>query len=212
MAAIKLQAQLRTGVGKNKVDKLRNADIIPAVIYSKGEETKTIQVDKRSFERVYKTAGTTSVIDLEIEGKTVPAIIKELQIHPFSKKYLHVDFQKLHMNEKVRLTVPIVLLGKDNIRIQPSVLMQQLDEVEIECLPKYIPEAAKVDVSNIDFNSPIYVSDLDVFNDENITVFNEPDELVANLIAPTTEEEAEETGETMAPDEVPVVGKENKEE
>lgn len=212
MAAIKLQAQLRTGVGKNKVDKLRNADIIPAVIYSKGEETKTIQVDKRSFERVYKTAGTTSVIDLEIEGKTVPAIIKELQIHPFSKKYLHVDFQKLHMNEKVRLTVPIVLLGKDNIRIQPSVLMQQLDEVEIECLPKYIPEAAKVDVSNIDFNSPIYVSDLDVFNDENITVFNEPDELVANLIAPTTEEEAEETGETMVPDEVPVVGKENKEE
>jgi len=211
MAAVKLELKTRTELGKNKVNKLRKADMVPGVIYSKGEETRSIKVDRGNLQRVYKIAGTSSIIDLELEGETIPAIIKELQLDPVKDEYVHVDFQKIKMDEVVKLTIPVVLEGKDNIRLQPSVLMQQLDEIEIECLPKYIPEAAVADVSNIDFNTPIYVSDLDIFNNENITIFKEPDELVATLMAPAkTEEEEEETEEVQAGD-VPVVGKDEEE-
>ena len=158
-----LELKTRTELGKNKVNKLRKADMVPGVIYSKGEETRSIKVDRGNLQRVYKIAGTSSIIDLELEGETIPAIIKELQLDPVKDEYVHVDFQKIKMEEVVKLTIPVVLEGKDNIRLQPSVLMQQLDEIEIECLPKYIPEAAVADVSNIDFNTPIYVSDLDIF-------------------------------------------------
>ncbi|NLY76746.1 MAG: 50S ribosomal protein L25 [Tissierellia bacterium] len=211
MAAVKLELKTRTELGKNKVNKLRKADMVPGVIYSKGEETRSIKVDRGNLQRVYKIAGTSSIIDLELEGETIPAIIKELQLDPVKDEYVHVDFQKIKMDEVVKLTIPVVLEGKDNIRLQPSVLMQQLDEIEIECLPKYIPEAAVADVSNIDFNTPIYVSDLDIFKNENITIFKEPDELVATLMAPAkTEEEEEETEEVQAGD-VPVVGKDEEE-
>ncbi len=209
MAAIKLQVEARTVLGKNEANRLRRADMIPGVLYSKGEETRHIKVSKKALQKVYRTAGTASLIDLELDGQTIPAIIKELQIHPVKNQYMHVDFQKVKMDEPVKITVPIVLVGKENIRIQPSVLMQQLDEIEIECLPKYIPEAATADVSNINFNTPIYVSDLNVYKDENITVLREPDELVANLIMPTEQEETEE--EVDAGD-VPLVSKDKDED
>lgn len=208
MVAIKLQVKNREGIGKNKSRKLRREGMVPGVLYSKGK-AKAVMTSSRDFDIVYKAAGTSTIIDLELEGETIPSLIKEVQMHPYKKQYLHVDFQKVNMNELVKVTVPIVLIGKENIRVQPSVLMQQLDEVEIECLPRYIPEAAEVDVSNIDFNTPVYISDLNVFGDENITVLHEPNELVATLVQAAEEETTED--EEISPDEVPVVGEEEEE-
>ncbi len=211
MSAIKLQVEKREGLGKNIAKKLRRQGQIPGVLYGKGEST-AVKVSRGDFDRVYKMAGTSTIIDLEIEGETFPTLIKEVQEHPFKDQYLHVDFQKVDMNKPVKVIVPIVLTGKENIKLQPSVLVQQLDEIEIECLPKYIPESAQVDVSNIDFNTPIYVSDLDVSKNENITVLEEPDVLVATLVSAVKVEEEEEVEEEVAPDEVPLVGKDEEEE
>ena len=211
MSAIKLQVEKREGSGKNIAKKLRRQGQIPGVLYGKGEST-AVKVSRGDFDRVYKMAGTSTIIDLEIEGETFPTLIKEVQEHPFKDQYLHVDFQKVDMNKPVKVIVPIVLTGKENIKLQPSVLVQQLDEIEIECLPKYIPESAQVDVSNIDFNTPIYVSDLDVSKNENITVLEEPDVLVATLVSAAKVEEEEEVEEEVAPDEVPLVGKDEEEE
>ena len=210
MAAIKIQVEKRTGLGKNKVDKIREEDFIPGVLYGKGEETEHVKVDKRIFEKVYKSAGTSTLIDLDLEGNVVPVLIKEVQRHPFKNQYLHVDFQKLNMNETVKLTIPITLIGRDSIKLQPSILMQQLDEIEIECLPKDIPQSIEVEVSDITFDAPILVSDLEIFNNENITLFREADDVIANLVAPA--EETEEDEEEVEADEVPVVGKEESEE
>ncbi len=211
MAAIKIQVEKRTGLGKNKVDKLRDKDLVPGVLYGKGEETKHIQVDRRMLEKVYKSAGMSTLIDLEFEGEVVPVLIKEVQIHPFKNEYLHVDFQKLNMDEKVKLTLPITLVGRENIKQQPSVLVQQLDEIEIECLPGDIPEDIVVDVSDIDFTTPILVSDLDIFNNENITILREADDVIASLIEPT-EEIIDEEEEVLEADEVPVIGEDDEED
>ncbi|NMA85926.1 MAG: 50S ribosomal protein L25 [Tissierellia bacterium] len=218
MAAIKIQVEGRTGIGKNKVDKIRQEDNIPGVLYGKGEETKHIQVNRRTFEKVYKTAGMSTLIDLELDGNVSPVLIKEVQTHPFKNQFLHVDFQQLNMDEKVKLTIPITLLGRDDIAIQPSILIQQLDDLEIECLPGDIPQSIEVDVSNIDFNTPVFVSDLDIFSNEDITIFREADDVIASLIEPTMEEELEEIesageeGLEVEADEVPVIGEDEETE
>lgn len=217
MAVMKIEVQERSGIGKNKVDKLRNEELIPGVIYSRGQETKHVQVNRRKFERVYKTSGMSTLINLELEGKVEPVLIKEVQTHPFKDIYYHVDFQKLNMDEKVRLTIPIVLNGRDQIRVQPSILIQQLDEIEIECLPSDIPESIELDVSGLDFDSPIFVSDLEIAKNEDIDIFRELDDVIANLIEPTMEDELEELDELgedveAADAEVPVIGEDEEDE
>lgn len=221
MAAIKIQVEKRTELGKNKVDKMRGAEIVPGVLYSKGEETRHVQVDRRSFDKVYRSAGMSTLIDLELEGTVEPVLIKEVQTHPFRNIYLHVDFQKLDMTQKVRLTIPISLHGRENMADQELILIQQLDELDIECLPGDIPESINVDVSGMDLNTPIFISDLEIFENEDVTVFRDADDVIANLIEATMEEELEELeeldelGEIDELDEtaeVPVIGEEDEEE
>lgn len=215
MAAIKIQVESRPEIGKNKVDKIRQNNFIPGVLYGKGEGATHIKVDTREFEKVYREAGTSTLIDLMLDGKTSPALIKEVQTHPYKNQYLHVDFQLLDMDEKVRLTVPINLIGRENITHQPSILIQQLDEIEIECLPAHIPDSIDVDVSNIDFATPIFISDLEIYKNEDITILRDPEDVIASLVEPTMEEEIEEAedGELeVDAEDVPVVGEDEEEE
>lgn len=192
MSAIKMQVQKREEIGKNSIKQLRKDNLIPAVIYSKGKETTHVSVNEVEFLRVYKLAGTTSLINLDLEGKSVPVIIKDVQRHPFKNQVLHLDLQELNMDEKIKITVPIVLLNRDNILLQPSVLMQILDQVEVECLPGNMPSTAEVDVQNMDFTTPIMVKDLDIAKDENITVLRDLEDVVCTLSQPAAPAEGEE--------------------
>lgn len=202
MSALKLQIERRAEVGKNTAKEVRKENKIPAVIYGKGEENIHVKVDLSEFLKVNRAAGISAVLDLDLEGETIPVIIKEVQRHPLKDQILHVDFQKLNMHEKVRLTVPIVLLNRDSIKLQPSVLVQLLDQIEIECLPAHIPGAAQVDVQDMDFTTPITVGDLDIASNENITILRDLDDIVCTLTQPSApaEEEAEEGEETEVPE------------
>lgn len=127
MTAIKMQIEKRNLVGKNSIKEVRKKELIPGVLYERGGDTVHVAVSRTEFARVYKLAGSSSLLGLELEGATVPAIIKEIQRHPLKNEILHVDFQKLNMNEKVKMTVPISLVNRDSIKLQPSILMQILD-------------------------------------------------------------------------------------
>lgn len=191
MSSLLMKIEPRGQVGSNKVKQLRKDNILPAVIYKKGDEPKAVQVSEMEFYRVYRVAGTTTVINLELEGKKHPVIVKEVQRHPYKNQILHVDFQELNMDETIKVSVPIVLLNRDNIRLQPSVLTQMLDEVEVECLPNNIPNAVEYDVADMTFDTPVHVKDLDIVNDKNITVLTELDSLVCTLSEPAREVEEE---------------------
>ncbi len=212
MAELKLTAELREGLGKNKVDKIRAQKSIPAVIYSRGEETRTVQVSEREFERVFREAGTSTLIDLVCDGVTTPVLIKEVQAHPYKPFYYHIDFQGIKMDEKIRVTVPVVLLGRDEIRLQPSVLMHMLNEIEIECLPAYIPQTAEVEVADMQYDDVLFVSDLDVAKDDNITILTPLEEPVCSLVEPKeVEEEEEDLEEAVSAADVPTVGEDEAE-
>lgn len=201
MAAIKMQVNKRVETGKNPIKKLREVNDIPAVVYSKGAETLHIKVNTSEFIRVYKLAGGTALLELDLEGEKIPAIIKDLQRHPVKDQILHIDFQKLNMDEKIKLTIPVVLVNRDSIRLQPSILMQLLDQVEVECLPAHIPNTADVNVQDMDFNTPMLVKDLDIASNENITILRDLDDVVCTLTEPSMIEEDEEDEETLLSDE-----------
>lgn len=195
MADIKLNASKREGLGKNKVDKIREEKLVPAIIYKRGEDNIPVQIEAGEFDKVFKEAGSSTLIDVLVDGEKHVAIIKDVQRHPFKNIVLHADFQTIRMDETIRISVPIILEGRDEIRLQPSVLNQILSELEIECLPGDIPEEVSISVVDMDFETPIYVKDLEIFSDDKITIHHEEEDLVATLSEPQEVEEEEETDE-----------------
>ena len=195
MAQIKMQIEKRMDTGSNKVNKMRAKDLIPGVLYSRGKETVHVMISKPEFIRVYKKAGTTSLLGLELDGEIIPAIIKDLQKHPYKEEYLHIDLQELNMAEKIKITIPIVLLHRDGIKVQPSVLMQQIDEIDVECLPGNIPNTAEADVKDMKIGDAITIADLDIATDENIEILEDLDTVVCTLTEPSYEEEEEDEEE-----------------
>lgn len=204
MADIVLNAQKRDAVGKNKVNKLRQQAIVPGVVYAKDKDNENVQFTSRDFEKVLSQAGTSTIIDLDIEGEKVPVLIKDYQMHPFKSQFFHVDFQAINAKEAIRVNVPVYLSGRDDIRIEPSVLVQNIDTVEVECLPMYIPQYAEVEVSEMQIGDSFTVADLDIAKDDNINILLEDDEVVCSLQEPQEEVIEDEEVESDAAD-VPTV-------
>lgn len=215
MASYKMNVQKRQEIGSNKVNKLRAEKKIPAVIYKRGEETESLQVDLQEFQQTFRKAGTTSIIELNLDGEVRTVIVKDVQTHPVRPEILHIDFQELNMDEKLKVLVPIHLLNRDQIKVQPSVLTQLLNEIEVECLPGNIPNSADLDVSGMDFDTPLFVRDVDIAKDEDIEILMDYDTVVCTLTEPMEEEEEEEEleeGEEADAADVPVIGEDEEEE
>lgn len=196
MGVPKLRVDLRNNSGKNYSIKLRKHNLVPGVMYGRKKETKLLKVNKFDLQKFVNKYGYSSSLNLEVDGKTIPAIIKEIQVDTLKNEILHVDFQQLAAGEKVKLSIPIILVGKEKISDNTAIIQQQLDELEIQCLPQDIPQSVSLDVSNLSFGESLKVGDLDIVNDEKIEVLNDLNETVALL---TTSNKAEETDEEEVP-------------
>ena len=206
MAKIVLQAEKREATGKNQVKKLRNKELIPGVIYAKHQENVNVQFTARDFEKVLRQAGTSTIITLDIEGEGKEVLIKEFASHAYKNQFLHVDFQAIDQNESIRVTVPVVLVNRDDMNEVTGVLVQNLESVEVECLPKYIPQTADVDVKEMAIGDNMTVADLDIASNENITILAEEDEVVCSLQEVSEEEIVDEDAEAADAADVPTVG------
>lgn len=181
---LNLKGELRNRKGTGGSHAIRRESKIPCVIYGRDEETVLAKVDEPEFRRIEKEAGASTIIGLKVDGSEIPVIIKEIQKDPIKDLYLHVDFQKVSMNEKIRVTIPIFIENRDSIRVQPSTLSQQLDEIEIECLPRFLPEGdILVDVASMEIGDSITVADLDIAKVSEITILRELDDVVCSLSA-----------------------------
>lgn len=212
MSDKRLLAAPRLEIGSSSSRKMRREKLVPGIVYSKGQETKHVRVDKIDFVKVFRIVGTSSLMELEVDGEILPVIVKSVQRDPVKGDVIHIDFQKLDMKQKIKITVPVYLQHRDSIKIQPSVLMQMLDTIEIECLPGDIPESVGIDVSGMDFDTPLYVKDLDIVDEENVEVLTDMESIICTLNEPTMEEEEEDEEEDIDATSVPVVGEEEEEE
>ncbi|WP_311481001.1 50S ribosomal protein L25 [uncultured Anaerococcus sp.] len=212
MAKIVLQAEKREATGKNQVKKLRNKELIPGVIYAKNQENVNVQFTARDFEKVLRQAGTSTIITLDIEGEGKEVLIKEFASHAYKNQFLHVDFQAIDQNESIRVTVPVVLVNRDDMNEVTGVLVQNLETVEVECLPKYIPQTADVDVKEMAIGDNMTIADLDIASNENITILADEDEVVCSLQEVSEEEIVDEEAEAADAADVPTVGETEEDE
>lgn len=188
---LKLKADVRKVLGR-KVKNLRKDGIIPAHVFGHNIKTVHIQVDEKGFAKIWSEAGETSVIDLTVDGTKHPVLIRGVQSHPVTAKILHIDFYQVSLKEKVKVAVPLEIVGgAAAVEKKLGVLLTPLSEIEIEALPQNLPEKIEVDISKLEnVGDAIHVKDLKI-DREKIDVLQDPELIVANIGELVTKEAEE---------------------
>lgn len=179
-----------------KAKKIRKNGLVPAVIYGRHIDSISIQMKQDVALKFlqYNTVG--SKLFLDIDGEEHMAILKEFQRDPSNRKIVHMEFQALTSGEKVKVTIPVNYNNRDSLS-QDTFLQEQLSEIEISTLPIHLIDHVSIDVSKYTLGDSVYVSDLDIANDENIEVLSPLESLVcsfthaAKLVEEVPEDEAE---------------------
>jgi large subunit ribosomal protein L25 len=211
-----VQVSTREEKGKNTNRRLRAAGQIPAVLYGAGVETVPIQVERKKLEEMFRAGATENTIFLlkRVESdQERHARIREMQIDPVSRQVLHIDFQRVLMDQTIRLNVPVHTVGTPKgVREEGGMIDFVTREVEVECLPGDIPEAIEVDVTALVIGDHVEAGALRV--PEGVTLLEEPDRVIVSVVYPQRAEEKEEEAEELleAAREEPEVIRRGKEE
>jgi large subunit ribosomal protein L25 len=180
---VSLKAARRTATGRNAVKKVKAAQAVPAILYGTGLEPTPLQLERRAIDNLLSHAvGENILVNLEIEddgkGAARLALINEVQHHPVNQTILHVDFKAVSVNETLLAEVVIESLGEAaGVKVGGGLLEQSLRSIEVECLPKDLPEKISVDVSALELGQALHVRDLPKLPgvkytaDEDLTVF-----------------------------------------
>jgi large subunit ribosomal protein L25 len=158
-----LKAEKRKILGQ-KVKTLRKEGVLPANIYGKKVKSLAIQVPLNEFEKIYKEAGETGIIELAVDSSKKPVLINNVQMNPVTDVPIHVDFLQVDLKEKVTAEVPIDFIGESPAEKSGlGTVVQHMNEVEVEALPTNLPEKFEVDLSKLtEVDKTILVKDLDV--------------------------------------------------
>lgn len=174
-----LNSMHRDNLGSNASNRVRNGGHIPGVVYGYDMEPTTIEIDKRDLHSILRNYGANVLVDLEVDGKVITSMIKEVQRDPVQKEIIHIDFQSVSFDKPVQATVPITLVDRQVVEDVYATVQHQLRQAHIECLPQNLPESIEVSVKDLAFGNPIKIGDIEFA--EEITVLNEMNEVIAAL-------------------------------
>jgi len=213
-----VEVKSRDSRGKNEARRVRREGMIPAVLYGAKKDPVAVSVDPKQIAKILHSAtGHNTIFDVALEGERTKAMIVDWQREPIKGSYLHVDLKRIAMDQRLTVSVPIVLKGEaTGVKQQGGILEQVLREVEIECLPDDIPAGIEADVTDLVFGKVLRVSDLT--HNEKLKFLTDPNQSVAHIIsvkeevAPTPEAVAAEAAATPAEPEVIKKGKQETEE
>ncbi len=212
-----LEAQPRTPGTKNDARRVRRGGKVPAVIYGAGKAALPVSVDPRQVTRIlHSQTGHNTVFDLTVDGERTKAMIVDWQYEPIKGSLLHIDLKRIAMDEKLRVNVPIELVGEPaGVKQQGGILEQITREVEVECLPGDIPNQIELDVSELVFSVVLRIADLP--KSDKVKFLSDPDQPVAHIISikeeevPTADAVAGEAAAAPAEPEVMKKGKQEAE-
>ena len=160
----KLTASSRKDEGKGASRRLRHAGMIPAIVYGGESKPQNIQLEhEKTWVASQHEWFYASILDLDIDGKPQQVLLRDMQRHPFKQLIMHLDFQRVSANTAIRLTVPLHFVNQDKSPAGKSaevVLTHELNEVEISCLPKDLPEFIEVDLAEMKLGDTVHLSDV----------------------------------------------------
>lgn len=191
MKRAKLEVTKRQVIGK-KVKKLRKEGLLPANIYGQDIKSTAVSVPYKDFEKIYKEEGETGLIDVSLDEKVYPSLIKNVYIHPMTRSILHADFHKVNLKEKIKAMIKIEPVGEAKaVSEKIGMLIQPLSEVEVEALPENLPEKIEVPVEHLAaIDEQIQILNLKV--QDGVTILNDPEQVVIKITELVSKEAQEQ--------------------
>ena len=185
-----LAGKLRKVTGKSATRDVRNDEAMPAVMYGLKDNLNLI-VDPKELQKLLKENGRNALIELNIEGDSSRnVVLKEYQSHPLRSGWLHADFLEVDVTKKIKVKVPVVLVGTAPGEKLGGMINHIIRHLEIESTPRNIPEKIEFPIGEVQLNQVIHVSDLVV--QEDVTIINLPTDVVLTLHEEKVKEEKPE--------------------
>ena len=194
MSEMTIQVEKRERTGKGGSRESRRKGMIPGVVYGAGKDSVPIQLDRKSFLELMKKSDSENpifLLKLSDSGQERHAILRDLQKDPVSRMVIHLDFQRIEMNQKVHVTVTVELMGTAvGVKTEGGLLEFTTRELKVECLPADIPKHIEVDITNLHVGQHIEAGAVKL--PDGVTLFDDPEKVIVTLGHMRTEETSAE--------------------
>jgi large subunit ribosomal protein L25 len=215
-----LIADFRDDTGKGASRRLRREGKVPAILYGGGRPPRNLSFDhNRVLQQLENESFYSSVLNVKVGDKEQAVILKDLQRHPARRQILHMDLQRILEDEEIRMNVPIHFLNEETapgVKQGGGKVSHLMSDVEVVCLPRYLPEYLAVDVGDLELDEMLYISDIPLPEGVSIPALAQGEEanqpIVSIHVIKEVVIEEEEGLEAAAPGAVPVAGEEPEEE
>lgn len=158
MKSITIQGTKRESVGKKSTRALRDAELVPCVVYG-GQEPLSFSTAESSFRNLVYTPDAHTV-ELVVEGQTIPAVLQDIQFHPITDKILHADFYQLSADKPVIMEVPVRVTGRAKGVVAGGVLRQSFRKLRLKAIPANLPDEIVIDITPLKIGNKLYVGDI----------------------------------------------------
>ncbi len=156
-----LEAEVRTDLGKGASRRLRHANKVPAILYGEGQDPISLTLEhKNVFRAQQEEAFYSQVLTLNIDGKPVECLIKDMQRHPFKQLVMHLDFLRIDATHAVHTNAPLHFINEEAAAKKGGTVAHHVNEIAISCLPADLPEFIEVDLSSIEIGQTLHLSDI----------------------------------------------------
>ena len=207
-AAFELAGEPRAQLGRTSARRLRKAGKVPAVMYGGGEAPESLVLDHNTLKhQMAREAFYTSILTLKLGTKAQQVVVKAVERHPARPIIMHMDFQRVREDVEITLNVPIHFLNEaeaKGVKDQGGIVNHVLTDVEVRCLPRYLPEYLEIDLTALELNQMFHLSDIKLPEGVTLVALAHGDDQALVAVNPPREEEVEVPVETAAaPGEVP---------
>ncbi len=197
----------KQGTGASR--RLRNTGRTPAIVYGGTAEPQLVELDHNAlWHALKKEAFHSSILDMELNGKTSQVLLRDVQMHPFKPLVLHIDFQRVDANTKLHMKVPFHFSGEENspaVKLDLCLVNHVVTELEISCLPKDLPEFIAVDLSGLKKGESLHLADIKLPKGVTAVTHGKVNPVIVSVV--TTAEEAAEPAAAAPAEAAPAAGK-----
>lgn len=205
--AFELAGEPRANVGRTDARRLRRAGKVPAILYGGGEAPESVILDHNSLShQMQREAFYTSILTLKYGSKTQQVVVKDVQRHPARPIIMHLDFQRIREDQEITLYVPIHFLNEataKGVKEQGGVVEHLMSEVEVRCLPRYLPEYLELDVGALELNQIYHLSDIKLPEGVTLVALAHGHDEPVVAVNPPRQEEVDVPSAEVAAGEVP---------
>jgi large subunit ribosomal protein L25 len=205
-SSISLEAKTRVERGKNASRRQRAQGLVPVTVYGGGKETESANIVKHEFAALLRGHGRNVIFTLNVDGSATPVKIADMQVDPVKGTLIHMDLMRISLTEKSKFAAPIKIVGEaGGVKTDGGVLEVVTHALEVRCLPGDLPSAFEVDVTPLGIGDKIKVGDLKL--DGKVEILDDPETVIATVVAPRAEEPAAEAAPEGSEPEVIKKGK-----